>query len=440
MHILVMWPLHVPSYFNAGHHLPVFQVANYLRKLEFVTSVKAVDAGALNLTWKDFCDLLQQNPVDVIAVMNDFDAVDSIERTLHYIKVLLPKAKIITFGRLSKQTPEFFCRFPIDAIVHSGDYESGVEAYLESLSNRTDKLLPGVLVLREGEWEHEREHGIYLEPNRWVLPDISEIPYAAYMNLYKRDENKFCGIPERKELVIPVARGCPVQCEYCDVPKLQGLKERRLSVERVVQYIKDSFENDNFEYVSMYAPTFTLNKKWVIEFCEALKAEKNRYPWKCVSTLYHLNEDLIKLMKESGCVRISIGLETLDPSASSSLPKIKQDTEQKFVQVAELCRKLGVELNCFVILGLPGETIEGAKYTIEKVGTSGARVRPTVYTPYHLIRSDMSIEEVSSFNRQFFVDGLVSEEEARGYYALFFAEELSPTQVMMNIPIREGVK
>jgi anaerobic magnesium-protoporphyrin IX monomethyl ester cyclase len=433
MRILVILPPCIPSYFNAGHHLPLFQVGAYLRTIPGVDQVQCIDAGALNYTWKEIGDLLVQNKYDVIAIMNDFDTIDGIKRFVNSVRILSPETKLITFGRMSKQIPDFFQRYNIDAIVHSGDYEAGVEVYLKYLMGKT-RNTPGVSAKNRAGWTVTGK-GVFLDSDKWVLPDIKEIPYAAYDNLYKKDENKFCGIPDRRELVVPVGRGCPIGCDFCDVPVMQGLRERRLTVDRTVSYIRESFEAEPFDYVTIYCPTFTLDREWVIEYCHKLVEQGPRYPWKCVTTLYHLDEALVDLMARSGCVRISIGLETLDLKCSSgSLPGIKRHTEEQFDQVSNWCFSYGIELNCFVILGLPGGNVEGAKYTIKRVREKNCRVRPTIYTPYHMMRSDMDDETIVTFNRQQFVEGILNEKEACELYDLIFGYEPSPTKVMDHIP------
>ena len=101
------------------------------------------------------------------------------------------------------------------------------------------------------------------------MADVNEIPYQAYNNMYKNDLNKFCGIPHRQELVVPAVKGCPVGCAFCDVPFMQGKKERRMPVDDVVAYIEDAFNKQPFEYFTFYAPTFTLNYDWVNELTKS---------------------------------------------------------------------------------------------------------------------------------------------------------------------------
>ncbi len=429
--ILVVWPPNVPSYFNAGHHLCVFMVGAHLRRCADVSLVRAIDAGALNGTWKDLGDLLFEG-YDVIAVANDHDAVDGLGRLIDYARALSPGSSIVTFGRLSQEVPGFFRRYDLDGIVESGDYEAGVGAFVDWVRAGGAGTLPGVAVRAADGWQAPSGPGRWLDVATWPLPDIREIPYEAYDRLYVRDANKFCGIPERRELVVPVARGCPVRCAFCDVPQREGIRERRLPVEVVMRYVEESFAAAPFEYVAMYAPTFTLKPTWVRHLCQELIARGARYPWKCTTTLYHLSQDLVEVMGASGCVRISVGLETLDPGGWNALPPLKRTYEERFDAVAAWCRASGIELNCFVILGLPGTSVAGAQHTVQKVRAAGARVRPTIYTPFNELRADMDEATVARFNRQLLADDVLAEEAAT-LYALYFGHEPRPTRVTEGI-------
>jgi hypothetical protein len=437
--ILVIWPPQVLSYFNAGHHLALYQVAGHLRTTYPAAQVTTIDASVESLTWKDIGNKLFQDRYDVIAVMNDFDGIDGLRRFVSYARALSPESRIVTFGRLSGVNPHFFEQFDIDAIGENGDFESGVVAAIETWTGNAESA-PGVHLRVDGKWTPPQRPGDVLPAHDWYLPNVDEIPYELYDRLYYDDANKFCGIPRRRELVVPAARGCPVGCAYCEVHPIFGKRERRLTVERTLDYIETSFASGPFEYVAFYAPTFTLDRRWITEFCAALIERGSPYPWKCATTIHHLSEDMVRAMGESGCVRISVGLETLDPEGNSALPRSKQKSVPDLERLSRWCRNAGVELNCFVMVGLPGTSIEGVRRTIAAVHDAGGRARPTVYAPWEAATPDLTDHEMAAFNRQLFVPGThtLSSDELEQAYELVFGRQRDVTAVFEHIPARAG--
>jgi radical SAM superfamily enzyme YgiQ (UPF0313 family) len=276
-----------------------------------------------------------------------------------------------------------------------------------------------------------------LPVEEWVLPDVREIPYERYDRLYAQDAHKFCGIPFRRELVVPVSRGCPIGCEYCDVHQIAGLRERRLPVPAVLDYIDACQAVSPFEYVAFYAPTFTLDRRWVRDLADALLARPEPLRWKCATTVHHLDEDLVALMGRSGCVRISVGLETLEPAGHGALPRAKQIHEDQFLELGRWCRDAGIELNAFVIVGLPGTSAAGVARTREVVRQAGARFRPTVYTPFEQMPPTLTPAEVGHYNRQLLPPGTVPVDDPADLYGFVFgADHL--TTVYERIPQRAG--
>lgn len=438
MNILVIWPPHIPSYFNAGHHLVVFLTASYLRKNLKFSSVHTVDAGALNYSWKEIGELFYQHLYDLVVIINDFDNTDNLARLLQYIRTLSPKSKIITGGRLSSLNPEPFKQFDLDGIIYSGDIESAAASYATSLANLDNNPLKasGVILRSEHGW-YSGPRGEALPSDKWQLPEPADIPYAAYDRLYLRDQNKFCGIPQRRELVVPVARGCPTNCSFCEVPIVQGLRERRLTVERTVSYIEQCFNDHPFEYVSFYAPTFTLNRRWTLHLCQELIARGSRFPWKCATTIADLDDNLVLEMAHSGCIRISVGLETLESAGLPSLPKRKQILLDRFHRLSDSCRYNNIELNCFVIAGLPGTTVAGTKTTVDEIRKAGARVRPTTYSSIEELKNSNDISSLLAFNRQLLSQQRhIDPDTAHAVHGFLFGKDNWNTQVMNNIPVR----
>src|SRR5215831_5848540 len=123
LRVLILRAPVVPTYFNAGHHLPVFQASAYLRRQPEVAAADAFDGSALNVTWRELGDRLWDGSYDVIAYMDDLGEVSALTEFVERARALRPSARLITFGRLSAQVAGFFEKYDLDAVVSSGDYE-----------------------------------------------------------------------------------------------------------------------------------------------------------------------------------------------------------------------------------------------------------------------------------------------------------------------------
>ncbi|MFY9510837.1 MAG: radical SAM protein [Rubrivivax sp.] len=433
MKILCLVAPYVPSYFNAGHHINVYTVANHLRRTKPGSDVTCIDACARRWTWRDLAEALLE-PFDLVLLQNDFDAVDTFERTIRYIRTLLPDAKVATFGRLGAYAPGFFERAGCDAVHVSGDPETSMAAYADYL----DGLVHSPAGCRHRDWDGAWKTpamGGFLSVEDWPFPEARDLQIEASSAFYANDLNKFCGIPQRRELVVPVARGCPVNCSFCDVPRLQGLKERRVSVQQVFRYVDDMRQaGTQFDYVSFYAPTFTLKRNWVLELCDEIVRRDVPWRWKCVTTVSHLDAELVSRMAAAGCVRISVGIETLSPVDADVLPASKKDVRERLAALAGWCRETSIELNCFIVLGLPGDSLAGVRSTIEELRRLGARVRPTIYTNYDAITQDMGALEIGMFNRQLM--GPDEHRDARAFNRMGLRlDDDVATSVQTHVPI-----
>jgi Radical SAM superfamily len=443
MKVMAIWPPHIPTYFNAGHRMFLFSTVAYLRRLPEVKEVDVFDAGVLNRTWTDVARRLHAAQPDVILIGNEIGEVSGLGRFIQEARRLCARARLITAGRLSSILPEYFTRYPeLDGIVAGGDIEAIMGHYVSALAQK--QLLtsiPGLWVktlsARGTEWQRPSSPGRLLTD--LPLPDPRDIPFSDYDRMYLDDRNRFCGISQRSELIAPVARGCPIRCSFCDVPVREGLSDRRPSVSRLLQYFDDAAQAYRYDYVSMYAPTFTLRSRWswVRELCEVLKKQSPQpTPWKCTTMLSHLDRDLLIEMGKAGCIRVSVGLETLDPYGQATLPKNKRISERRFIDAAAWFREAGVELNCFVIVGLPGTTAKSVAYTRAVVEEAGARFRPTRYLDTSQMRADMTEEEIDAFSSHRWVRATDSAQESHELYNLFLDPLLPVTQVQDRIPQR----
>jgi anaerobic magnesium-protoporphyrin IX monomethyl ester cyclase len=402
---LVMWPLQIPTYFNAGHHLALYQVSGHLKKTTAVTDVHVIDGAVEQVSWKDLVLQLVKHEYQLVAVQCDLEGIEGTERSLSYLREFCPQAKIVAFGRMASMVPHTLRGFDFDAIVESGDFEPGVAAAFEALMMDSPSA-PGIAFrAKDGGWLIPSARGARLPASDWYLPLPTEIPFEEYDTLYRDDKRRFSGLPYQRELVVPVARGCPIGCEYCEVPGVFGNREIRIDVQRALNYIQTCFGMGSFDYISFYAPTFTLDRRWVIDLCDQITRQFKPMRWKCCTTLHHLDEDLIRRMGSAGCTRISVGLETLEVSSLDLLPIPKKRGASHLADIAQWCTEAGIELNCFIVIGLPNSTLTGTAESIRAVRQIGARVRPTIYTDWNNMLPGLSEAQLARFNRHILPSG-----------------------------------
>jgi radical SAM superfamily enzyme YgiQ (UPF0313 family) len=109
--------------------------------------------------------------------------------------------------------------------------------------------------------------------------------------------------------------------------------------------------------------TFEIDRQRVVDFCELLIRHHVKVAWapQCRPDL--VDEELLRIMKRAGCIRILWGCES---ASQEVLDKMKKGFKVADIEKAtHLSQKLGIEvLNCFM-LGFPWDTEETIRQTIE---------------------------------------------------------------------------
>jgi coproporphyrinogen III oxidase-like Fe-S oxidoreductase len=138
--------------------------------------------------------------------------------------------------------------------------------------------------------------------------------------------------------------------------------------------------------------------------------------------MFHLDKSLVELMGKAGCFRISVGLESFENSKIKYLPSQKQEAKRRFDELLYWCKDANIQLNCFVIIGLPETSVAGTQWMIEYLLKAGVRIRPTIYSDYSMIHSTMTEDEATKIlSRHFLPDNAgYSPEERLELYKLAF--------------------
>ena len=214
--------------------------------------------------------------------------------------------------------------------------------------------------------------------SRANMHDLDELPFPAQAApQVLRDYQSYP--PEAFGYVFS-ARGCPYSCTFCESKAIWTQKTRWRSPENVVAELKLLMER-GVRYVYFDDDTFGINPRYIEELCRLIETECRGLKWGCEITVGVVKERSIEWMRRSGCVRINIGIESGNNGILRSVKK--GHTIEKAYPAVDLCRRKGIEVGTFFMVGFPEETEETLQDTLTAIKRINAdNIMLSVFTPY----------------------------------------------------------
>lgn len=190
------------------------------------------------------------------------------------------------------------------------------------------------------------------EINTFPLPDRSDFNHTAY-------QDEWFAKTGSKTTSIMTTFGCPFNCDFCSRPVFGNLFRRR-DLEAVFAEIE---QIRYLEYDSLWIAddNFTLNLSYLKEFCQRMAGQN--MSWSCLSRVTGITADIALMMREAGCQRVYLGLETGDQTTLNLMSK--KATVEEGIDAVQKFRQAGIEVAAFFIVGYPGETISSMEKTFK---------------------------------------------------------------------------
>jgi radical SAM superfamily enzyme YgiQ (UPF0313 family) len=113
----------------------------------------------------------------------------------------------------------------------------------------------------------------------------------------------------------------------------------------------------------MYADLFTVNREQVMELCKRMIDEKIDIKWTCNSRVDYVDEEMLHTMHEAGNWLISWGIESGNEQILKHAHKGAYPDKAR--QSLKWAREAGIKNWGYFIIGLPGETEETIRQTID---------------------------------------------------------------------------
>ncbi len=322
--------------------------------------VKVFDLEVMLLTDKELIDSIAVFKPDLIGITSMTPTIIEAHRIAKLCKNsgMTPPIAIggVHASAIPKETLVEFQSFDI-AVVGEGE-----QTLLETVQkvSRGESLngVPG-LVYKKGS-------DILVGPKRELISKMDDLPYPdremVPIDLYKSSHvsrgfsRRYLRIAE-----IMIARGCPYFCTFCASQVNFGRKVRFRSIDNIRGEIELLVKKQNVNHFSILDDTFTLRRELTESLCNIFK--ELRVTWDCFSRVDRVDEKMARMMVESGCRKISFGIES---GSKRILKLIRKDIMPEQVRKAfKVCKKAGMKYveGTFILGGDVSETLEDIEET-----------------------------------------------------------------------------
>lgn len=337
-----------------------------------------------------------------VEVMDCYGAADTIER--HAADILARKPDVVGFScttssflegyaiaaRVKEQQPEIHIvfggahactvgpalldSFPAVDFLVIGEGEVTF-AELMSSDFRNVASIPGIGYRREGKGA--------LSSVRENIPDLDSLPFPAYHLLpdFPRRYNlPLFSYPKAPNTSIISSRGCPYQCSYCD-RSVFSRGFRFNSADYIVEHLRYLHRNFGIRHVFFYDDLFTFDRTRVERFCTLMEEKRLPVTYNCIARLEHVDEELLSLLKRSGCWQVNFGIESGDPDILAKHRKLYE--LDQVGKKLKMVKDAGMRVKGLFMMGFPGETEESIRRTIRYALTLPLdEVNVTKFTPF----------------------------------------------------------
>ena len=242
--------------------------------------------------------------------------------------------------------------------------------------------LPALDYIVIGEGEHTMRELLRSIEGRMDVRDVRGLAGIdrstgrAWKNAARPLEDDLDTLPNPARELVPIARylafdshasvvtsrGCPYECIFCSAPAWTGRKVRYRDPAKCVDEIED-LSRLGFTEITIEDDLFTLYRKHFLAVCGELIDRNTGIRWNAFSRVDTITPEIVGTMAKAGCQAICFGVESGDQEVldlikkNSSLAKVKE--------AMRMTQDVGISALASFIVGLPGETEETLRKTVE---------------------------------------------------------------------------
>lgn len=334
-------------------------------------NTQIIDANALKLSDDQIEKMIRNTTFDAVGMTGLITQFKQVQGITSIIKNN-SSATIVLGGGLASAAPEIVLKkTDIDIVVIGEGEKTASELFRAIESGSPLENVSGVWFKMDGT--------ILNTGPRKPIDDVSSLLFPAW-DLFPMEryfDNAVMCMPKRRISII-TSRGCPYHCTFC-FHSIFGHRYRGRTAENVFDEIELLHKKYDVRGFVFEDDTFVLDKKRVHKLCDLITESELKIYWTCNARTDLIDDELIRKMKRAGCIAISYGIES---GNQNQLDKIKKGIiVENAYKVIDMTKKAGILTHGFIMIGIPGETIDTINDSIKFCKQAGLDVEFTILTP-----------------------------------------------------------
>lgn len=358
MRVLLVYPdidTHTPIYFQIG-----------VGSLSAVLKAEGHETRFLRVAELDreqfLSDVRGWEP-DLIGFSSVFVQWKFVKQMARWLKEDYPRP-IIAGGAHPTLDPEDALQCESIDWICRGEGEYVLRDVVRCLEAGEAEKIPGL----ENIWCRGEDGKVIRNPERELISPLDELP-PPDREFFDYDEAlaQMSG-----NLQVMTSRGCPYRCTYCSNEAMMRMYQgngrfiRQRSVGHVINEIVTTCErHPSIRYLSFSDDIITENKKWFFPFLEEYK-EKVGLPFNVQVQMQTFDRETARRMAEAGCYQAIIAMESGDEYIRREVMN-RNLSDEEIVSAYRYCDEMGIETCSYNIVGVPGETEQSIRKSIEMV-------------------------------------------------------------------------
>lgn len=215
------------------------------------------------------------------------------------------------------------------------------------------------------------------------------LPVDDIDNLYYRKDQDYISTPTSREknrlaenmvdwnlfdsrvgehVTLRMSISCPFNCAFCSFPQ-NGGEYQTVGVDLIERELHQLARMETVKYIHFIDDTFNIPEMRFKEILRMMIKNKYRFKWHSYFRCQFASEEMVELMKRSGCEAVYLGLESGDDRILKNMNKTA--TVEKYYAGISLLKKYEIVTHGNFIMGFPGETDETVRQTVHFIKECG---------------------------------------------------------------------